>query len=80
MVYDPIEAKKQKAEENERKRAKNVTSSDSREEHEEALVALVEHRSREVNNLRHCIFYNNSEVTCFLGCLVSVLAFNHNNN
>lgn len=37
--------------------------STSREEQEEALVALIEHRTREVNNLRHRLSYYQSQVS-----------------
>lgn len=38
----------------------------SREEQEEALVALIEHRTREVNNLRHRLAYTKNQVIFFI--------------
>jgi len=36
-----------------------------RQEHEEALLALVEHRTREVKHLRYYISYYTSQVRCY---------------
>jgi len=38
----------------------------SKEEQEEALVALIEHRTREVNNLRHRLAYTKNQVIFFI--------------
>ncbi|PON97474.1 hypothetical protein TorRG33x02_066760 [Trema orientale] len=42
--------------------AGNGESSDSRQEQEEALVALIEHRTREVQHLRHRLSYYQSQL------------------
>ena len=53
----------------------------SREEQEEALVALIEHRSTEVQHLKKRISYYNSQVPSFFVFLLlyyTILAFNPN--
>lgn len=44
----------------------NSSDSDSRQEQEEALVALIEHRTREVKHLKQRISYYQSQVASFV--------------
>ena len=49
--------------------------STSREEQEEALVALIEHRTHEVKNLRHRIAYYKTQVSISLSLSFRLFSF-----
>jgi len=42
---------------------------DSMEEQKVALIALIEHRSRELQHLKQRVSYYQTQVACFLSCL-----------
>lgn len=51
----------------------NNMDNNSREEQEEALVALIEHRTHEVKHLRHRISYYKSQVASYMRAHTHIL-------